>query len=136
MEYYVHEDRRRSVQDIADHVGASYATIRNILHDHLNMRWLCAARWVPHLLTPEEMKRRVEASQKFIRRSQRDAGFLDRIITCDETWLYMFDPETKNQLSQWNTTNQGTHGEERGQTHTYNQDLATMNFAVLPDVRN
>ena len=27
--------------------------------------------------------------------------FLDMIITCDENWLWQFDPKTKQQSSQW-----------------------------------
>ncbi len=27
--------------------------------------------------------------------------FLDQIITTDESWVYMYDPELKSQLSQW-----------------------------------
>jgi hypothetical protein len=30
-----------------------------------------------------------------------EEGFLDRIITTDETWFHYYDPETKQQSSQW-----------------------------------
>jgi hypothetical protein len=34
-------------------------------------------------------------------RSRHDPNFLFRVITGDESWLYNFDPETKQQSSQW-----------------------------------
>lgn len=43
-------------------------------------------------------------SRKFIKRYRRDGvTFLDHIVTADETWLYLFDPETKEQSRQWKT---------------------------------
>ena len=65
------------------------------------MNRLCA-RWVPRLLTAEERERRVAVSKQFLRRNTREGDmFLDRIITCDETWLWLFDPETKQQSMLW-----------------------------------
>jgi hypothetical protein len=28
---------------------------------------------------------------------------LENVITCDETWIFQYDPETKRQLSHWKT---------------------------------
>jgi predicted RNA-binding protein with PUA-like domain len=50
------------------------------------------------------MTNRTEASRQFLRKlSQRQSGigFLDRIITTDETGFHYYDPETKQQSSQW-----------------------------------
>ena len=97
----VEKDRRQTVREISETVGSSYGTVRTILHDHLHMNRLCA-RWVPRLLTAEERERRVAVSKQFLRRNTREGDmFLDRIITCDETWLWLFDPETKQQSTQW-----------------------------------
>lgn len=97
----VTEDRRRTVREIAEATNTSYGTVRTILHEHLSMTRLCA-RWVPRLLTTEEQETRVAVSRQFLRRySRENDDFLDRIITCDETWLWLFDPETKQQSSQW-----------------------------------
>ena len=42
------------------------------------------------------------ASRAFLRRYQREGdGFLDRIITTDETWMWLYDPETKDQSAVW-----------------------------------
>jgi hypothetical protein len=60
------------------------------------------ARWVPRLLKQEEKERRVRDSRAFIRRAEREGDlFLERIITTDETWLWLHDPETKAQSAVW-----------------------------------
>ena len=48
------------------------------------------------------MTNRTKASRQFLRKFiQSGIGFLDRIITTDETWFHYYDPETKQQSSQW-----------------------------------
>ena len=48
------------------------------------------------------MTNRTEASRQFLRKfSQSGIGFLDRIITTDETWFHYYEQETKQQSSQW-----------------------------------
>jgi hypothetical protein len=34
---------------------------------------------------------------------QVDSHFLDKVITCDETWIFTYDPETKCQTMHWKT---------------------------------
>jgi transposase len=96
----VEQDRRLTIREIVETTGASYGTVRTILQDNLNMRRLCA-RWVPRILKDDERQRRVLESRKFVRRVARDPTFLDKIITCDETWLCLYDPEDKTQSKQW-----------------------------------
>lgn len=101
---FIEEDRRRTVREAAEAIDTSYGTVRTILHDYLNMNRICA-RWVPKLLSTDEQNRRVDVSRQFLRRHAREGDeFLKRIITCDETWLWLFDPETKQQSSQWRET--------------------------------
>jgi hypothetical protein len=61
---------------------------------------LICAWWVPRILSEENMTNRTEASRQFLRKfNQSGIGFLDRIITTDETWCHYYDPETKQQSS-------------------------------------
>ena len=61
-----------------------------------------AARRVPRLLKDTEKERRVAVSRAFLRRYQREGdGFLNRIITTDETWMWLYDPETEDQSAVW-----------------------------------
>ncbi len=65
------------------------------------MRRLCA-RWIPKMLTEEQKARRVSSCVSFLTRVEREGDtFLDRIVTVDETWISLYDPETKQQSSMW-----------------------------------
>ena len=48
----------------------------------------------------------MELSKQFIKKVNRGGiRFLDRIITTDESWFHYYDPETKQQSSQWKNCN-------------------------------
>ena len=69
------------------------------------MNRVCA-RWVPRILTAEHLAKRVELSKQFIKKVNRgDIRLLYRIITTDESWFHYYDPETKQQSSQWKNCN-------------------------------
>ena len=43
-------------------------------------------KWIPHLLTDEQKRRRVDACLSLLTRHENEP-FLDRIVTCDEKWI-------------------------------------------------
>ncbi|XP_061193231.1 protein GVQW3-like [Saccostrea echinata] len=95
------KDRRLTVRDIADIFEISTSTAHEIITKALGFEKVCA-RWVPKLLSADEKNRRVLASEEFLRRWKNEGElFLNRIITTDETWLHLFDPETKQQSMMW-----------------------------------
>lgn len=100
---FVLADRRVTMKDICHDMGLSYGTASRILTNELNMHKVCA-RWIPRLMSEENKIKRVSVSKKFLARFRREGdSFLDRIITTDETWLFLYDPETKEQSSIWKT---------------------------------
>jgi len=101
VESLVVEDRRITIQQIADTLDISTGTVHGILHDQLQMRKVCA-RWVPHLLSPDQRYERVQASQELLARYSTEGNdFLFRIITGDESYIYYYDPESKQSSRQW-----------------------------------
>ena len=92
----VHEDRRRTIKDIAAVVNVSYGTVQTILACDLNMHRV-AAKFVPRLLTSEEEEHRVEICQELRRRALDDPSFTSRAIAGDESWVYGYDPKTRQQ---------------------------------------
>lgn len=95
------QDRRVKVREIAEMVRISDERVRNILHQHLNMRKL-SARWVPRLLTIDQKRVRVTTSKANLAMFNRNRHeFLRRFITVDETWIHHHTPETKEQSKQW-----------------------------------
>jgi len=95
------ENRRISAKSIAEQLGTSRERVGFITHEDLDMRKL-SAKWVPKYLNADQKRQRCQGSEQileFFRRDQND--FLSRLVTMDETWLYLFDPETKQQSMEW-----------------------------------
>jgi len=61
------------------------------------------AKFVPCLLNNDQQDHRVQVCTELQKAVRRDHNFPYRVITGDESWLYNYDPETKQQFSQWKT---------------------------------
>ena len=47
---------------------------------------------------------RVESCPYFVQRFEREGeDFLSRIVTADETWISLYEPESKEQSTMWKT---------------------------------
>jgi hypothetical protein len=57
--------------------------------------------FVPHSLTPEQREDRVTSCQDIIAMADADKNSFNKIIVGDETWCFVYDPETKQQNSEW-----------------------------------
>jgi hypothetical protein len=57
----------------------------------------------PKCLNADQKRQRYQSSEQllefFVCRDPND--FLSRLVTMDETWLYHYDPETKQQSVDW-----------------------------------
>jgi hypothetical protein len=58
-----------------------------------------SAKLVPRLLSDDPVCREIK------QQARDDPNFISSIITCDETWGYGYDPETKQQSSQCKSPN-------------------------------
>ena len=94
------EDRRLTVDEIADTVNISHGTAHNILSEVLGFKKLCA-QWMPHLLTMEQKHIRMRLSQHLERFKKDKKDFVRRFITMDEIWVYHHDPESKQEAKEW-----------------------------------
>ncbi len=94
----------RQTTDNQVHCYAAWYKLWNCTVNHrrdLGMRRVCA-RWVPRLLSDEQIATRVNMSNDFLRRYSKDGShFLKKIVTTDETWINLYEPETKIQSSAW-----------------------------------
>lgn len=98
----VRKDRRLSIRIIADMVNINKETVRQTLHDELNMTKVCA-KMVPKNLTQEQKDNRKAICSDIMERLKEEPDLLTRVITCDETWVFQYDPETKRQSMHWKT---------------------------------
>lgn len=95
------DDRRITVAEIASEVGISYGSAQAIITDNLEYRKV-SARWVPRLLTEDQKRQRLEMCKRLLIRYEAEGeAFLHRIITCDETWVHHYTPESKQASMEW-----------------------------------
>ena len=64
------------------------------------MKRVCA-KFVPRLLTDDQREQRQTIAHDLFERSCEDVQFHKNTVTGDESWVYRYDPETKQQSSQW-----------------------------------
>ena len=88
------EDRRISAKSIAEKLSFSRERIGSITHEDLDMRKL-SAKCMNADQEVSGASRLSNFRNFFARRDPND--FLSRLVTMDETWLYRYDPETKQQ---------------------------------------
>ena len=56
---------------------------------------------MPRLLTAEQKDDGVSICTDLRERAQNDPNFMSSVTTGDESWVYVYDPETKQMSSQW-----------------------------------
>jgi len=95
------EDRRISAKSITYQLGISRERVGSIIHEDLDMRKL-SANWVPKRLNVDQKRQRRQSSEQLLEFFRRDPNdFLSPLVTMDETWLYHYGPETKQQSMEW-----------------------------------
>ena len=97
---FMDKDRRVSVETISTQFDVSVGTVHTIIRKELKMRKICA-KFVPRLLREDQKERRCHDSREMVELINSDPAVLDALVTCDESWIYCYDPEIKRQISQW-----------------------------------
>jgi hypothetical protein len=71
-----------------------------LLSDDLNMS--CVTQHsVPHIPTQDQRDDCMSICSDMIDSADKDGTFLNRIITGDETWCFLYDLQLKQQLATW-----------------------------------
>jgi predicted transcriptional regulator len=99
----VRNDRRLSIRMITEELNVDKETVRQILTENLKMKKVCATM-VPKNLSKDQKLNREETCQNVLVKTEEDPDFLNSVATCDETWLFQYNPETKRQSMQWKIT--------------------------------
>jgi len=94
------KNRRLTVREIADDCLISVGSCDAILTDDLHMKRVCA-KFAPGVLTDDQHEQCQTIARDLFERSCEDVQFLKNTVTGDEFWVYGYDPETKQQSSQW-----------------------------------
>lgn len=77
----------------------SIGSVHNIMKKDLQMKKK-APKFVPRVLTPEKMETRIHLCRANLKETQ-DPLFLWSVITGDESWFSVLEPEQKQQSCQW-----------------------------------
>ena len=93
-------NRRLTIQEIADDCGITVGSCDAILTDDLHVKHVCT-KFVPHLLTYDQREQRQTIARDLFERSCEDVQFLKNVVTDDDFWVYGYDLETKQQSSKW-----------------------------------
>jgi len=95
------EDCRILAKSIAEQLGISHEWVGSIIQEDLDMQKLYA-KWVLKCLNVDQKCQRCQLSEQLLELFRRDPNdMLLRLVTVDETWLYHYDLETKQQSMQW-----------------------------------
>ena len=98
---FMDKDCRVSIKTISAQFDVSVGTVHTIICEELKMRKICA-KFVPTVLRENQKERRCHDSREMVELINSDPTALDALVTCDESWIYGYNPETKRQSSQWN----------------------------------
>jgi hypothetical protein len=99
------EDCRTLAKSIAEQLGISCEQVGSIIHEDLDMQKL-SAKWVPKCLNVNQKRHWCQSSEQHLEFFWRDPNdFLSQLVTMEKTWLYHYDPETKQQLMECRHSN-------------------------------
>ena len=97
---FMDKDRRVSMDTISAQFDVSVGTVHTIIRGELKMQKICA-KFAPRVLREDKKERRCHDSREMVELINSDPAVIDALVTCDESWIYYYDPETKRQSSQW-----------------------------------
>ena len=100
---FMNKDPRLSIETISAQFDVSEGTVHTIIREELKTRKNCV-KFVPSVLREDQKGSCCHVSREMIELINSDPAVLDALVTCDESWIYCYDPETKRQISQWKHT--------------------------------
>ena len=95
---FMDKDRHVTIETISAQFDASVRTVHTIIREELKM-WKICVKVVSRVLREDQKERHCHDSREID--GQADPTVLDAMVTCDESWIYCYDPENKRQSSQW-----------------------------------
>ena len=93
---FMDKDRCVSIETISAPVDVSVGDVHIIIRKELKMRKICT-KIASRVLREDQKERRCHDSREMVELINSDPA----LVTCDESWIYCYDPETKRQSSQW-----------------------------------
>ena len=95
---FMDKDSLVSIETISALFDVSVGSVHTIICEELKMRNICA-KFVPRVLREDQKERRCHDSREMVELINSDPAFLHALATCDESWIYCYNLETKRQSS-------------------------------------
>ena len=96
---FTDKDHCVSIETISAQFDVSVETVHTIICEELKMQKIWA-KFVSRVLREDQKERRHD-SREMVELINSDPSVLDDLVTCDESWIYCYDPGTKRKSSQW-----------------------------------
>ena len=90
------------VRMIGYQLNLHHKTVHEILMHDLKMHKICA-KIVPKTLTQEQKDNQKMCVLSTFLSALKMAQFYETYLTGDESWIFLYDPETKWQSEEWHT---------------------------------
>ena len=75
--------------------------MQTVLKKRLDLRKVCA-RWILHLLTEEQKTQRLKCARELLKTYKVCISrVISNLLTGDETWVHMFEPQRRADNKQW-----------------------------------
>ncbi len=100
VESLVSQDRRITIPRIMVETGLKSTTVHRILHKDLKLSKRCA-KYVPHEIGPAQIACRCAICDFWTRLRIREPQVFRVYVTMDESWIYLYNPLTKQQSREW-----------------------------------
>ena len=91
---FMHKDCRVSIETISAQFDVSVGTVHTIIHEELKI-WKICTKFVPRVLREDQKERCCHDSREMVKLINSDPAVLDALVTCEESWIYCYDPETE-----------------------------------------
>ena len=94
---FMDKDRCVSIETINAQFDVSVGTVHTIIREELKIQKICT-KFVPRVLREDQKERRCHDSREMVELINSDPAVLDALVTCDESWIYCYDPETRDRV--------------------------------------
>ena len=97
---FIDKDRRVPIETRNAQFDVSVGIVHPVIREEQKMRKICVT-FLPRVLREDQKERRCPDSSEMVELINSDPAVLYVLVTCDESWIYCYDTETKRQSSQW-----------------------------------
>ncbi len=94
------QDRRATLYQISKETNIPRSSVFSIIKKDLHLVKKCA-KYVPRLLTEAHKAKRWNNCEYLLRLFRSFPKVMERAVTMDESWIYMYDPLRKQESREW-----------------------------------